>query len=239
MPNRLKGLEVEEVSLVDVPAIRRKFLITKRDGSAATGNTKTEPTQKAASFGQLITARNLDENMWDAFYALKESIYSSLGETNAAELVNKNIAEFTAYLTGMLANPAAITKAQESYKPESTEQEPVQKAGAKISAARLEKLTGLLAALKEGATSLEELLKEVSPAEEQEDNPNEPDPNKDKDVNKGAEGTDPPNPSAGEPTPDNGVAELAKSVGQLTELVQGLVTPDKLVKMVEEQLKTV
>lgn len=233
MANRLKGLEVEEVSLVDVPAIRRKFLITKRDGSAATGDTKTEPAQKAASFSQLITARNLDDNMWDAFYALKESVYQALGETNAAELINKNIAEFTAYLTAILANPAAVTKALDTFKSEDAE--PVVKAGAKISAARMEKLSALLAALKEGATSLEELLKEVSPDDKDDDepNPNEPD-QKDGDVKKGVSGAG-ANLSAGN-QPDD-VAEIAKSVGLLTELVKNMVTPDKLVQMVNDQLK--
>lgn len=164
MPGELKNVDVQFVSLVDKGANRRQFKIFKSadfadddreedmDGSNEqemrgffqvlkqffTGVKKADEEQapKVPSFNQVIQAADAEDLIWRSFSALRGVVRGIL-ESNVQDKttrVGAAVEEFKTYLTGKL-NQVGVAKALELY----TEQ-PLEKAGKKISAARLKNL---------------------------------------------------------------------------------------------------
>lgn len=159
-PGELKNVDVQFVSLVDKGANRRQFKIFKSDDwkedqeenpqstneqemrgffqvlkQFFTGVKKADEEQ-VPSFNQVIQAADAEDLIWRSFSALRGVVRGIL-ESNVQDKTTKvatAVEEFKNYLIGKL-NQVGVAKALELY----TEQ-PLEKAGRKISAARLKNL---------------------------------------------------------------------------------------------------
>lgn len=176
MPGELRNVDVKCVSLVDKGANRRTFKIFKsadwpEDDTANlsleqqeknevrgffrvlkeffAGNQKAEGSpQEAPSFHSYMRARETDDAMWEAFSALRDvcmDILRSELDNKPAHLTTA-IEDFKHYILGTLAQVGA-TKVLEQL-------EQVEKAGRKISAARLK-------TLKDAYSLLAQIIEEV------------------------------------------------------------------------------
>lgn len=162
IPGELRNVDVQMVSLVNKGANRRQFKIFKsaewlgtEDEKPSQGNPAEEQEMKgffqvlkefftgtkkadatpASSFAQAMAAIETEDALWRAFSTLREictNILSSDAEDKPAR-INQVVEEFRAYLLGKISQ-IGFAKAAEQLSVE------VEKAGRKISAARLKAL---------------------------------------------------------------------------------------------------
>jgi len=163
IPGELRNVDVQMVSLVHKGANKRQFKIFKsaewpedssngRDDDRPeeqemrgffqvlkqffTGGVKKEDEAQIPTFAQAMQAQETENLIWDSFSTLR-SVVRAILESNANDKIARitgSIEEFKAHLVGKL-NQIGIAKALELYT-----KEPVEKAGRKISAARLKAL---------------------------------------------------------------------------------------------------
>jgi len=159
----LRNVDVQMVSLVHKGANRRQFKIFKSaewpedssNGQDAdrpeeqemrgffqvlkqffTGGVKKEDEAQIPTFAQAMQAKETTNLIWDSFSTLR-SVIRAILESKANDKIARitgSIEEFKAHLVGKL-NQIGIAKALELYT-----EEPVEKAGRKVSAARLKAL---------------------------------------------------------------------------------------------------
>lgn len=124
MPTQLVNLQVKEVSGVDHAANMRKFLIVK---SATQGNSLKEKLANiikqylppkngtALTFSQAYAYETIDDQlynmMYDAGYALRESIKSIMADTGITDkmaYINASLAEFSQVISSAFADALAF-----------------------------------------------------------------------------------------------------------------------------------
>lgn len=144
---KLTDIEVEEVSIVDRPAIRRRFLMVKRLAGAQQPEPEHAPMKLSPEQKQNLTKQI------DAARAALEQMTAAVGsaeETPGAEMpaaLTKALNELGALITAP-ATPAAAPAAPAT-PPATPSTDDVEKAGRKISAANQQKLEAVMNGLKE------------------------------------------------------------------------------------------
>lgn len=150
---KLTGIEVEEVSIVDKPAIRRKFLMVKRlAGASQQPEPEHAPMKLSPESKQSLTKQI------DAARAALEQMTAAVGgaeETPGAEMpaaLSKALSELGALISATSTTPPASPAAPST--PPATTTDDVEKSGRKISQANQQKLEAAMNALKELFTSV-------------------------------------------------------------------------------------
>lgn len=161
--HRLVDICIKEVSGVDAPANKRRFLLVKRAGGDEGGgevvsNEAAVPAADRSSgfltramaglaalfkadgqtFAENLAQEQINDRFWDAVHALKEAIRNTLAATDvdtAAKVssIGTSLAQFQEFILGLVSSATGATFKNE-------ELLALAKAGAKMSAARREKL---------------------------------------------------------------------------------------------------
>jgi hypothetical protein len=141
---KLTDITVEEVSIVDRPATRRKFIMVKRAAGAPEPqpepSMKISPEQKQLLSKKVDAARQAIEQMTAAINGAEES-----ADAQVPAALTKAMTELGALLAGTPAQAPAATPPAASVTPDTD----VNKAGRKISQVNQTKLEAALAALTE------------------------------------------------------------------------------------------
>ncbi len=162
--HKLVDISIREVSGVDRPANKRHFLLVKstegaegmsNEAAATTGEATTDEKQggfltrmvaglaslfkaDGQTFAENLAQEQMNDRFWDAVHALKEAIRNTLAATDLntaakASSIGTSLAQFQEFILGLVTSATGATIKREDLLA-------LAKAGAKMSAARREKL---------------------------------------------------------------------------------------------------
>ncbi|MGE5528070.1 MAG: hypothetical protein ACM3X6_02880 [Patescibacteria group bacterium] len=161
-PGELRDVDVQLVSLVSRGANRCKFKIFKQAGEivakavqTALGKESATPPAPPPSFQQRMQAEAAEEATRNGFWAFRSTIEDILRSEVVTDKLAAISATFEEFKTWLLARVTLLGLAKAAEEISDIERVVLEKAGKKISAARLERLKAALAALNEVITEAE------------------------------------------------------------------------------------